>query len=409
MRIKHLFWAATLAVTFTACNNEEGVTPDDNTSESAGKILFSTTVTNPSGDSGSGYLQAVGKIDGGVSYTNQNSIPLGFGSYPCVCKSGNIYVFPDYMGGTELKLKRYILNANNQLELKGSMTLPANSSAAIVVEANEEKAYVCCQSLDLIIVFNPKTMTEISRIDVSNLRNEGVSAYPGALYIRDGILYIALEQYNSQWMPFENALEMALYNVSDDSFIKKIRNTTIGLCGPTRPVDNQSIFEDEKGDIYVNCTGSFGYIPGLNAGMARIKKGETEFDESYCINFAETQVTGLSCNYLNVLMMCRYAGNGKMYAYGFAPALDPTNTNTFTARIGVPVVVDLYNKTVKVVEGLPLSNGHGVAMGRYGNKMVYGSANDEYNGFSTVDLTTGEVETKVATVEGFPSFFYSFE
>ena len=55
------------------------------------------------------------------------------------------------------------------------------------------------------------------------------------------------------------------------------------------------------------------------------------------------------------------------------------------------------------------TNGHGVAMGRYGNKMVYGSANDEYNGFSTVDLTTGEVETKVATVEGFPSFFYSFE
>ena len=409
MSIKQLFWAAALAVTFTACNNEEGINPDDNTSESTGKILISTTVTNPSGDSGSGYLQAIGKIDGGVSYTNQNSIPLGFGSYPCVCESGNIYVFPDYMGGTELKLKRYILNANNQLELKGSMTLPANSSAAIVVEANEEKAYVCCQSLDLIIVFNPKTMTEISRIDISNLRNEGVSAYPGALYIRDGILYIALEQYNSQWMPFENALEMALYNVSDDSFIKKIRNTTIGLCGPTRPVDNQSIFEDEKGDIYVNCTGSFGYIPGLNAGMARIKKGETEFDESYCINFSETQVTGLSCNYLNVLMMCRYAGNGKMYAYGFAPALDPTNTNTFTARIGVPVVVDLYNKTVKVVEGLPLSNGHGVAMGRYGNKMVYGSAYDEYNGFSTVDLTTGEVETKVATVEGFPSFFYSFE
>ena len=48
-------------------------------------------------------------------------------------------------------------------------------------------------------------------------------------------------------------------------------------------------------------------------------------------------------------------------------------------------------------------------MGRHGNKMVYGSANDEYNGFSTVDLTTGKVETKVATVEGYPSFFHSFE
>lgn len=45
----------------------------------------------------------------------------------------------------------------------------------------------------------------------------------------------------------------------------------------------------------------------------------------------------------------------------------------------------------------------------YGSKMVYGSANNEYNGFSSVDLTTGEVETKIVTVEGFPSFFYSFE
>lgn len=405
MNIKHLFWVAALAVTFTACDNDDEVVP----TSTVGKILFSTTVTNPSGDSGSGYLQAVGKFDGGVHYDNRNAIPLGFGSYPCVCESGNIYVFPDYMGGTELKLKRYVLNGDNQLELKGSMPLPANSSAAIVVEANAEKAYVCCQSLDLIIAFNPQTMKEISRIDVSSLRNEGLAAYPGALYIRDGILYIALEQYNSQWMPSENALEMALYNVSDDTFIKKIRNTSLGLCGPTRPVDNQSIFEDENGDIYINCTGSFGYIPGLNSGMARIKKGETEFDESYRINFAETKVSGLSCDYLNVLLMCRYAGNGKMYAYGYAYALDPDNPNSFLARIGVPVLIDLYKKTVKVIDGLPLSNGHGVAMGRHGNKMVYGSANDEYNGFSTVDLTTGKVETKVATVEGYPSFFHSFE
>jgi hypothetical protein len=408
MNFKHLFLVALLAVSFTACDSDDDNNKGNET-PALGRILFSTTVTNPSGDSGSGYLQAVGKLEGGVNYNNYNAIPLGFGSYPCVCKSGNIYVFPDYNGGTELKLRRYNLNADNQLELKGSMALPANSGAAIVVEASTEKAYVCCQSLDLLIAFNPETMTELSRIDVSNLRNEGVAAYPAALYIRDGILYVALEQYNAQWMPNENALEMALYKVSDDSFIKRIRNTSLGLCGPTRPVDNQSIFEDENGDLYVNCTGSFGYIPGLNSGIARIKKGQTEFDESYCINFAETQVAGLSCNYVNVLMMCRYTGGGKMYAYGFAPALDPTNTNTYTARIGVPLLVDLYNKTVKVIEGLPLSNGHGVAMGRHGNKMVYGSANNEYNGFSTIDITTGEIETKVATVEGYPSFFYSFE
>lgn len=409
MNFKNLLFVAALAVTMAACDSDDNNKGNNGNEPETGKILFSTTVTNPSGDSGSGYLQSVGTLEGGIHYTNSNAIPLGFGSYPCVCKSGNIYVFPDYMGGTELKLRRFILNDNHELEQKGAMPLPANSSAAIVVEASAEKAYVCCQSLDLIIVFNPQTMTELSRIDVSSLRNEGVSAYPGALYIRDGILYVALEQYNSQWMPQENALEMALYNVADDSFIKKIRNTSLGLCGPTRPIDNQSIFEDEKGDLYINCTGSFGYIPGLDAGIARIKKGQTEFDESYCINFSETKFEGLSCDYVNLLAMCRYVGNGQLYAYGFAYALDPNNPNTYIARLGVPVIVDIYNKTAKVIEGMPHSNGHGVAMGRHGNKMVYGSANDEYNGFSTVDLTTGQIETKVATVDGYPSFFYSFE
>ncbi len=408
MKIKNLLMLAAVALSFAACDSSSDVTPD-NEPTSLGRILFSTTVTNPDGSSGSAYLLTVNKLEGGINYTNANGMPLGFGSYPCVCQSGSVYVFPDYMGGTELKLKRFEMNSNNELELKGAMPLPANSSAAIVVEANNEKAYVCCQSLNMIIAFNPQTMQEISRIDVSNLSNEGVSAYPGALYIRDGILYVALEQYGSNWMPKENALEMALYNVSDDKFVKRIRNTSLNLCGPSRPVDNQSIFEDEKGDMYINCVGSFGYIPGLNAGMARIKKGQTDFDESYSMNFSEMKVNKLKCDYMNVLMMCRYTGNGKMYAYAYATGLDPENTNVYTARVGVPVLVDIYNKTVTVIEGLPLSNGHGVAMGRYGNKMIYGSANDEYNGFSAVDINTGVVETKLATVEGYPSFFYSFE
>ncbi len=402
MTTKNLLFAFALSAAFISCGN------DDEPSTTSGKILFSTTVTNQDGSSGSGYLQAISSFDG-ANYDNSNALPLGFGSYPCVCPSGNIYIFPDYMGGTELKLKRYKLNSSKELELQGSMALPANSSAAIVVEANAEKAYVCCQSLDLIIVFNPQTMTELSRIDVSTLRNDGVAAYPAAMYIRDNILFVALEQYNAQWMPNENALEMALYNVSDNSFIKKIRNTSLGLCGPTRPVDSESIFEDEKGDIYVSCTGSFGYIPGLNAGIARIKKGETEFDESYVINFAIDKVNGLSCEYINTLMMTRYTSNGKLFAYAYAPALDPTNTNTYIAKVMCPVIVDLYNKTMTVIDGLPLSNGHGGAMGQHQDKMVFGSANSEYNGFCTYDLNTGTIETKVITVTGYPSFFYSFD
>lgn len=180
-----------------------------------------------------------------------------------------------------------------------------------------------------ITIRNTGGVGSASRIDVSTLRNDGVSAYPGALYIRDGILYVGLEQYSSNWMPVEVSLEMALIDVTTDTIIKKIRNTSLGICGATRPVDAQSIFEDENGDIYVNCMGSFGYIPGLNAGIARIKKGETDFDETYCIDFTKTKVSGLDCEYIMCNFMCRYTSGGKMFGYAYSPALDPTNTNTY--------------------------------------------------------------------------------
>ena len=100
MKLKHLLLISAVAMSFAACDDDDDT--NNNVSEATGKILFSTTVTNPDGSSGSGYLQAVSTLEGGVNYDNSNAIPLGFGSYPCVCKSGNISVFPDYMGGTEL-------------------------------------------------------------------------------------------------------------------------------------------------------------------------------------------------------------------------------------------------------------------------------------------------------------------
>ena len=101
MQLKHLLLILAVAMSFAACDDDDDVKKNDN--ETSGKILFSTTVTNPDGSSGSGYLLPASKFEGGVNYTNSNAVPLGFGSYPCVCPSGNIYVFPDYMGGTELK------------------------------------------------------------------------------------------------------------------------------------------------------------------------------------------------------------------------------------------------------------------------------------------------------------------
>ena len=68
---KYLFMSVAVmlgALTMTSCSDDD----DNNSTESvsAGKILFSTTVTNPDGSTGSGYLQAVSELEGGMLITD---------------------------------------------------------------------------------------------------------------------------------------------------------------------------------------------------------------------------------------------------------------------------------------------------------------------------------------------------
>ena len=65
----------------------------------------------------------------------------------------------------------------------------------------------------------------------------------------------------------------------------------------------QKIFKKlyEQGDIYINCIGSFGYIPGFRSGIVRIKKGQTDIDPDYSIAFDQTEVAGLSTKYADFL------------------------------------------------------------------------------------------------------------
>lgn len=147
------------------------------------------------------------------------------------------------------------------------------------------------------------------------LAHEGTTVSPAAMIIRDNYLYVGLSQFNSQYMPKESSVELALINTNNDQYEKTIRNKSHGVSVPTRPIDSNSIFMDEKGDIYISCMASFGLMPGFNAGIIRIKKGETEIDPDYCIRFDKTEIKGLSTKYAEYLGMLCYDKGGKLYAY----------------------------------------------------------------------------------------------
>ena len=408
MKIKNLLPAMLLAVSVISCDDNDAQKPITPPTTEPGSILFATSVTNAEGNSGSVYLQAISNLDP-ATYDNKNSVPTGFGALPIALDNGHIYSFPDYMGSSKAELKLYKMGPNNKLVLQGTMGIPGGAAACNVVELNSEKAYLSCQGIGVVIVFNPSTMKEIKKIDLSMLAHEGTTVSPAAMIIRDNYLYVGLSQFNSQYMPKESSVELALINTNNDQYEKTIRNESHGVSVPTRPIDSNSIFMDEKGDIYISCMASFGLMPGFNAGIIRIKKGETEIDPDYCIRFDKTEIKGLSTKYAEYLGMLCYDKGGKLYAYANSYKLDLEGaSNPYTAICQCPVVIDIYNKTIERIEYLPISNPHGIAIGKHKNLIVFGSANRKCNGFYTYNPETKKSSDAVVKVQGFPCFFHSY-
>lgn len=410
-KFKSILSAIVVMAMFTACgNNGDDPTPGPTPgNKDFHGVVFATGITNPEGSSGNVYLQALPSLLPGT-YDNSNSIPCGFGSIPIVTESGNVYTFPDYMGNTKAEINRYRIMNDGTWKKEGALSIPAGAAACNIVEASSEKAYVSLQGIGVVMVFNPTTMTKIADIDLNNLKQTDTRVAPAAMIIRDGKLFVGLNQMNAQYMPTRNNIELAMIDVKSDKVEKHIVNESLGMCFATRPIDAGSIFMDENKDIYFNCVGSFGFVPGLNSGIARIKNGSTEIDSDFLIRLDKTEVAGLSTHHADYISRMCYDRNGLLYAYVSSNSLDANAmTNPYIAMTNVPVVIDLKQKTMTLINDMEISNPQGIAVAKHKNMIVFGSANKKATGFYTYNPDTKKVAGPILQVKGNPCFFHSFE
>ena len=384
----------------TACEKNDDPTPAPQPSHIGGTLVMATTVLNPSGNSGSCYVQTLTDT-AAVSIDNNRAIPGGFGN-PFTVQGKNVYVFPDYMGQSKAALQRFVIDANHQLVKAGEMMLPAGSAASQVIEVNDHTAYVSCQNLGKVLVFDFKQMKQTGEIDLNSLSGTGVRVGPSCMIVRDGKVFIALSQFNAQWMPAKNSIEFAMVDAQTNRLEKHIKNESLGLAFPSRPIDSGTLFIDEKGDIYFACIGSFGLVPGINAGFARIKKGETDIDPTYSIRLDQTNIEGLNIKADNVASL-KYAGNGIAYGHVSSNALDPSATaNPYSAKTSVAVAVDLYHKTITAIKGIPVSSPHGLAVTKYNDLIIFGCSSDNATGFFYYDTKTKRARGPVIKTAGNP-------
>ena len=398
---KHLLFSAfALMCCLTACEKNDDPTPAPQPSSIGGTLVMATTVLNPSGNSGSCYVQTLTDT-ADVSIDNNRAIPGGFGN-PFTVQGKNVYIFPDYMGQSKAALQRFVINANHQLVKAGEMMLPAGSAASQVIEVNDHTAYVSCQNLGKVLVFDFKQMKQTGEIDLNSLSGAGVRVGPSCMIVRDGKVFIALSQFNAQWMPAKNSIEFAMVDAQTNRLEKHIKNESLGLAFPTRPIDSGTLFMDEKGDIYFACIGSFGLVPGINAGFARIKKGETDIDPTYSIRLDQTNIEGLNIK-ADYVASLKYAGNGIAYGHVGSNALDPSATaNPYSAKTSVAVAVDLYHKTITAIKGIPVSSPHGLAITKYNDVIIFGCSSDNATGFFYYDTKTKRARGPVIKTAGNP-------
>lgn len=393
---KHLFSGLAFALALVAmpsCDKDTPSTPET----AGGRFLITTNVGNADGASGVSYFQTVEKMEGYID--NSQARPAGFGVPPIVIGQ-HIFVLPDYMGSTKSVLTHYVTDKKGNLSERGTLALPANSGASNIVLASEEKAYLSMQNIGIVMEFNPTTMQKVRDIDLNALAQPEVRVAPGAMVVRDGLLFVGLNQFDSQWMPRLKQAEVAIIDTKSGKLLKKIVDTKHQLSFATRPIDAHSIFVNPKdGAIYLNCVGSFGFKPGFDGGILRIKKGETEFDADYALNIAQAKVENFN-HTLNYLATVRLGSDGKLYAMVASYELD-ASANPYLAKVMVPVCIDLEKRTVTYIPGVMPSNGL-AAVAEANGKIYFGVSNADDNGFYAYDLATQKITGLALRVQGFP-------
>ena len=394
---KHLFSGLAFALALVAmpsCDKDTPSTPET----AGGRFLITTNVGNADGASGVSYFQTVEKMEGYID--NSQARPAGFGVPPIVIGQ-HIFVLPDYMGSTKSVLTHYVTDKKGNLSERGTLALPANSGASNIVLASEEKAYLSMQNIGIVMEFNPTTMQKVRDIDLNALAQPEVRVAPGAMVVRDGLLFVGLNQFDSQWMPRLKQAEVAIIDTKSGKLLKKIVDTKHQLSFATRPIDAHSIFVNPKdGAIYLNCVGSFGFKPGFDGGILRIKKGETEFDADYALNIAQAKMENFN-HTLNYLATVRLGSDGKLYAMVASYELD-ASANPYLAKVMVPVCIDLEKRTVTYIPGVKPSNGL-AAVAEANGKIYFGVSNADDNGFYAYDLATKKITGLALRVQGFPT------
>lgn len=381
--------AGILSLNLVSCDNDD---PDDIPDNGKHHFLFINNLDE------SGYIGTFSDLSK-TELNNRDAYEHIFGIYPFVYK--NIILLPEGKKGD--KLHKYVRDGEGRITPAGSITLPQKSMPGEVSFVSETKAYVSLNGLGKMAIINPTTLEQTGSIDLTMYAENDNNPDPGATIIRDGKLFVALNQAITEYTFAPNA-NVAVIDIATDRVEKVITDTRTNAVGMFR---HSKVFMDEKGDIYFYSSA----VAGMKSdGFLRIKKGETEWDADYLFSIAGTTVKGMENEPVGYGFAFVYESGGNVYSCLQVPSKTSNPPDFINDRNYQAVKINLYDKTVEKIN-LPLSTSMGAfAITQCGNEIVYGLTTTAGTGYFTYNVSTGEAsQTPRMTTVGVPSDIYYFK
>ena len=328
---------------------------------------------------------------------NKKAFEFGFGCY--LFAKGNTVLIPEGKFGD--KVHKFTRGAHGELLKAGTMTFEQMAQPGEINFIDEQRAYVALHGRGKIALINTMTLQKEDEIDLSPYAVQDNNPDPGCNVIRDGKMYVALNQLNSPHtsVPGTGA-EVAIIDLKTKKteVIKDNRTSVVGLFR------HSDAFIDERGDIYFYSAGN-NFTVANKEGFLRIRKGSDKWDADYLFNLSKTTIKGIGKTG-QYMIKSYYAGNGIVYS-----CVKVTDTEFgILNKDFQPVKIDIWNKTIEKLD-LPMTDSNGsFAITRYKDFIVFGMTCNNGTGYYTYNTKTGECsKTPVVTAVGVPSSLVAFE
>ena len=390
--------------TFTGCGGGSGSSSDDKQTNLEPDVLITTRIDNETG-----FINLLNASTSQQS-SNTNGIEINPSSNVFSYKN-NLFMTESMMGDKIVKYTK----SNGTFKESGVINAGEGSFPSSMIFVNDTKAYVALSSAGKLLIINPTDMTETGSIDLSTyamdvngtLGGNDLNPEPSSGLIRDGKLYMALFQVdNFQTFMCRGKASLVVIDIETDNVLN--HTTDDRTCSSGRPVGNLGIFIDEKKDIYVNNLAGFGYYPGNNSGILRIKNGEDNFDPSYYFSITDLDNLSVGDGNPSVFIAGNYDKEGQLYVTLEFPSLASNPPDYINDKNYQPFVLDLYTKSVTKLD-LPASNGWTTGIISYGDEILFGLSTQKGDGlFRFNPATNVGDETPYISTDGLPAYVINY-